>query len=182
MIPNAFPTGPARALALLLCVGLVGTAPSLGQAQETELTLERVLLSTGGVGYLEYGAEVQGNAELELNVPLDQVDDVLKSIVVYDTGGGVGQVRLPGREPLAQIFRDLPFGPGALESPSALLNHLQGAEIRTQGSRDLEGPRASGRARDGGPARGPRDHGPPPGDPGDRGRSAAVRPGAVRVG
>ena len=72
-------------------------------------------------------------------VPLDQVDDVLKSIVVFDSAGGVGQVRLPGREPLAQVFRDLPFGPGALASPSALLNHLQGAEITTQGSRDLNG-------------------------------------------
>ena len=127
--------GRALAAALILCLGLA--TPS--QAQEPELALERVLLSTGGVGYLEYGAEVDGNAELELVVPLDQVDDVLKSIVVYDTAGGVGQVHLPGREPLAQIFRDLPFGPGALESPSTLLNHLQGAEIRTQGSRDLEG-------------------------------------------
>ncbi|MEM7226883.1 MAG: DUF4139 domain-containing protein [Pseudomonadota bacterium] len=125
--------GRALALVFLLSTGV--TSPGLAQ----ELTLERVLFSTGGVGYLEYGAQVEGNAELELVVPLDQVDDVLKSIVVFDSAGGVGQVRLPGREPLAQVFRDLPFGPGALESPSALLNHLQGAEITTQGSRDLAG-------------------------------------------
>ena len=104
-----------------------------------DLVLQRVMLSTGGVGYFEYGAEVEGDAELALKVPLDQVDDVLKSIVVFDDAGAVGQVRLPGREPLAQIFRDLPFGPAALESPAALLNQLQGARIRTSGGRVLEG-------------------------------------------
>ena len=104
-----------------------------------ELVLERVMLSSGGVGYFEYSAEVEGDMELALKVSLDQVDDVLKSIVIYDDSGGVGQVRLPGREPLTQVFRDLPFGPDALDSPAALLNSLQGAEVRATGDRDLVG-------------------------------------------
>ena len=54
-----------------------------------DLVLKRVLLSTGGVGYFEYEAEVEGDTELSLNVRLDQVDDVLKSIVVFDDKGGV---------------------------------------------------------------------------------------------
>ena len=36
---------------------------------------------------------------------LEQVDDVLKSLVVYDDKGGVGGLSLPGREPLAQAFK-----------------------------------------------------------------------------
>ena len=104
-----------------------------------ELVLERVMLSSGGVGYFEYSAEVEGDMELALKVNLDQVDDVLKSIVIYDDTGAVGQVRLPGREPLTQVFRDLPFGPDALDSPAALLNSLQGAEVRATGDRDLVG-------------------------------------------
>ncbi len=109
------------------------------RAAPGELVLERVMLSSGGVGYFEYSAEVEGDTELALKVNLDQVDDVLKSIVIYDDAGGVGQVRLPGREPLTQVFRDLPFGPDALESPAALLNSLQGAEVRATGDRDLVG-------------------------------------------
>ena len=109
------------------------------QAASGELKLDRVMLSSGGVGYLEFSAEIEGDAELALTVKLDQVDDVLKSIVVYDDAGGVGQVRLPGREPLAQIFRGLPFGPAALNAPDALLNALQGARIRATGGRSLEG-------------------------------------------
>ncbi len=118
--------------ALTLMVVPVRAAPG-------ELALERVMLSSGGVGYFEYAAEVEGDAELALKVNLDQVDDVLKSIVVYDDAGGVGQVRLPGREPLAQAFRDLPFDPAALDSPAALFNSLQGAAVRATGARELQG-------------------------------------------
>src|SRR5262245_56410233 len=39
-------------------------------------TLRRVMLSTGGVGYFEYEADVVGNAQLSLPVRMDQVDDV----------------------------------------------------------------------------------------------------------
>ncbi|MHA1153931.1 MAG: hypothetical protein ACTSQ7_14940 [Alphaproteobacteria bacterium] len=116
---------------------MAGAAPT--RAGPGELTLERVMLSSGGVGYFEYTAEIEGDAELALRVRLDQVDDVLKSIVVYDDAGVVGQVRLPGREPLAQAFRDLPFGPAALESPAALFNALQGARLRASGDANLEG-------------------------------------------
>ena len=117
--------GRAVPILVLLLLGFAGTPAVAG-----DLALKRVMLSTGGVAYLEYEAEVEGDARLTLNVPLDQVDDVLKSIVVYDSKGGVGAASLPGRQPLTQMFSDLPFGPEALGSPAALLNALQGAEIR----------------------------------------------------
>src|SRR5690348_14617402 len=109
-------------LMTILAAAPAGAAPG-------ELALKRVMLSTGGVAYLEFEAEVSGNAELTLDVPLDQVDDVLKSIVVYDSKGDVGNASLAGRNPLSQTFNDLPFGEAALTSPAALLNALQGAEI-----------------------------------------------------
>ena len=123
-------------LSAILVLSLVeaAAAQALG-----ELTLKRVLLSSGGVGYFEYQATVEGDREVTLDVPLDQVDDVLKSLVVSDDKGGGGQVRLPGREPLAQAFRDLPFGPEALSSPAKLLNALQGARITARGARQIEG-------------------------------------------
>jgi hypothetical protein len=104
-----------------------------------DLVIKRVMLSAGGVAYIEREAQIEGNAELALDVPLDQVDDVLKSVVVYDSSGGVGSAHLPGREPVAQIFSDLPFGAEALASPVALLNALQGAEIRIGGSHPVVG-------------------------------------------
>ena len=101
--------------------------------------LKRVVLSSGGVGYFEYEAPVEGDATVTLDVPLDQVDDVLKSLVIYDSAGTAGEVTLPGREPLAQSFADLPFDPAALNSAIDLLNALQGSEIRIVGPRSLAG-------------------------------------------
>ncbi|ALG70584.1 hypothetical protein VY88_06425 [Azospirillum thiophilum] len=103
------------------------------------LALTRVLLSTGGVGYFEYEATVSGDADLSLEVRRDQVDDVLKSIVVYDDKGGVGTIGLPGAEPLDTAFRELPFSAGDLHSPAALLSAMRGAEVTAGGSSQLTG-------------------------------------------
>ena len=119
----------------IACILLFAASPAL----TADLALKRVLLSTGGVGYFEHEAVVEGDAELTLDLRLDQIDDVLKSIVVYDDAGNVGGVGLPGREPLSQTFRDLPFGRGELNSPVTLLNALQGAEITVAGPQPLSG-------------------------------------------
>ena len=113
------------------------TFPTLALAQD--LALKRVMLSSGGMGYFEYEANVEGDATLKLTVSLQQVDDVLKSLVVYDDKGGVGGLSLPGREPLAQAFKDLPFDQESLGSPSQLLATLKGAQVTVGGSRAIAG-------------------------------------------
>ena len=118
--------------------GLALSAAAYGQAAD-DLTLRRAMLSTGGVGYFEYEAMVTDTAALALEVRLDQVDDVLKSLVVYDDDGRLGEISLPGRQPLREVFRGLPFDADALTSPTALLNALRGAEIRSDGARQIEG-------------------------------------------
>jgi hypothetical protein len=124
---------------LLSVIALVGlfAFPTLVAAQE--LALKRVMLSSGGLGYFEYEATVEGDATLKLTVGLQQVDDVLKSLVVYDDKGGVGGLSLPGREPLAQAFKDLPFDQDSLGSPAALLSTLKGAQLTVGGSRTMTG-------------------------------------------
>ena len=123
----------------LLVVALLGlfSFPSLAAAQD--LALKRVMLSSAGLGYFEYEATVDNDATLKLTVPLDQVDDVLKSLVVYDDKGGVGGLSLPGKEPLKQAFRDSPFDEAALQSPADLLSALKGAQVSIGGSRAMSG-------------------------------------------
>jgi len=130
------PLGFTRRPLVLLAVPF---ALAAGEAAAAELSLKRVLLSSGGVGYFEYEATVNGDEVLPLPVRLDQVDDVMKSLVVYDSQGGIGEVSLPGRQPLAEVFRDLPFDQSALASPAALLSALRGAEVTVTGARTLSG-------------------------------------------
>jgi hypothetical protein len=61
----------------LLPLGLIACLAFTTTAQADDLTLRRVMLSTGGVGYFEYEAEADGPVTLGLDVPLSQVDDVL---------------------------------------------------------------------------------------------------------
>jgi Domain of unknown function (DUF4139) len=121
-----------------LPAGLIVLCAALPTAA-ADLALKRVVLSTGGVGYFEYESPVEGDAALTVDVLLDQVDDVLKSLVVYDAGGSAGEITLAGREPLTQSFIDLPFDRAALNSASDLLNALQGAEIRVAAPRAVSG-------------------------------------------
>ncbi|MCW5733121.1 MAG: DUF4139 domain-containing protein [Enhydrobacter sp.] len=120
---------------LIVALVSVFALPAFAQ----DLALRRVMLSSGGLGYFEYEATVEGDATLKLTVALDQVDDVLKSLVVYDDKGGVGGLSLPGKEPLRQTFKDMPFDQSAFESPAALLAALKGARISVGGPRALSG-------------------------------------------
>ncbi|MBI1205945.1 MAG: DUF4139 domain-containing protein [Azospirillum sp.] len=135
-IPGKAPDMPPTLRLAIAALVLFG-AP--GAWAGGDLPLKRVMLSTGGVGYFEYEAKVVGDAVLSLEVRLDRVDDVLKSIVVYDDQGGIGTISLAGKEPLREVFREMPFGPEALESPVALLNALRGAEIAAIGTREVAG-------------------------------------------
>ncbi len=111
------------------CAVLLATlAPAPLRAAEP--VLDRVTLSSGGVGQFEFTADIEGAATLPLAVPLDQVDDLLKSLRVDDPAGPPPSLRLPGRQPLAESFRPLPFSPAAFDSPEALLGALVGAAVQ----------------------------------------------------
>ncbi|MFD2185114.1 DUF4139 domain-containing protein [Rhodoplanes azumiensis] len=124
-----FRTALLATAALLVAPALAG----LGAADAAELPLKRVVLSSAGLAQFIHAGTVNGGATVELPVRLDQVDDLLKSLTVFDRAGGIGAVSLPGKTPLAELFRDLPFGPEALASPSALLNALVGTEVEIAG-------------------------------------------------
>lgn len=102
--------------------------PTLAHAQPVP-SLRTVLLSSG-VAQLGWEVQADGSATVPLDLPLDQVSDVLKSLRVDDPAGGLPQLRLPGRQPLADAFRSLPFQPAALASADALFSALVGAEVR----------------------------------------------------
>lgn len=118
-----------KILGARLTAGAGMAALMIFSAEAAELQLKRVMLSSGGVGYFEYQAEVEGWETIEVPVRIDQVDDVLKSAVIFDDEGGSGVVELQGRDSLAEIFRTMPVGPDAFESPAALYGALKGEEI-----------------------------------------------------
>jgi hypothetical protein len=124
-------------LRLTLSAALV--AGALSTAQAAELPLVRVVLSNSGLAQFTHAGTVTAGSSVDLAVRLDQVDDILKSLTVFDDEGAVGAVSLPGKAPLAELFRDLPFGPDAFNSPTALLNALVGTEVEVTGKVAVKG-------------------------------------------
>lgn len=125
---------PLAILALLLPLAAAGRWATSG-----ELRLERVLLSSAGMVLLDHTAEVGPRAELELVVPRAQADDLLKSLVVYDSTGSALAVTLAGEAPTADLFRDLPISERELASPQALLAALKGVPVAVAGPEAVEG-------------------------------------------
>jgi hypothetical protein len=121
---------------------LMATTMLTGTAEAAELVLKRAVLGTGGVGYFEYAAEVTGKETLTLRARLDQVDDILKSVLILDPAG-TGSATLPGKAGADETFASLPFAKSDLDSMPALIAALKGAEIRLSGPRKLEGRIAS---------------------------------------
>ena len=74
----------------------------------------RVVLSSSGLAQFIHAGPITGGSTIQLAVRLDQVDDILKSLTIFDKEGSIGTVSLPGKTPLAELYRDLQFGPAAL--------------------------------------------------------------------
>ena len=82
---------------LVLLLSLIVSA--LG-AWAQELPVTRVVLFTSGVGFFERSGPVTGNAVVSLTFSEDQVNDVLKSLILRDPDGSVGVVGYPSQDPL----------------------------------------------------------------------------------
>lgn len=108
---------------------LASTIFSSASFAQNEIPVDRVILSTSGLANFMHHATVTDNAKVEFPVRLEQVDDILKSLVVFDAKGRLGGVSLPGKQPLDQVFKDLPFKRNQLSSPVQLLNAYQGANV-----------------------------------------------------
>ncbi|QDG93787.1 DUF4139 domain-containing protein (plasmid) [Rhizobium sp. NIBRBAC000502774] len=92
--------------------------------------VKSVTLSSGGLAEIVRSAEVGKESEITIEVPLDQIDDVLKSLIVRDNQGQVKNLSLAGPNPLEETFRTLPFKAADLSSMPKLLDAIKGTRIK----------------------------------------------------
>jgi hypothetical protein len=96
--------------------------------------VKSVTLSSGGLAEIRRTASLDGDGEIRIEVPLDQVNDLLKSLVVFDPKGTVKDLSLAGPNPLDETFKNLPFTPEDLTSFPKLLMSLKGAKVMIEGN------------------------------------------------
>ena len=59
------------------------------EAAAANVPVKRVVLFNSGVGFFQHDAEVEGTRKVELKFNVSDINDLLKSLVVQDRGGGL---------------------------------------------------------------------------------------------
>ena len=124
-------------LALSLSLALAATVRGL--AAEAPLPLESVVLFTSGVGYFQHAGEVTGDATVEMQFAADDVNDLLKSMVVLDRDGGAATVTYASRDPVTKTLGT--FAVNLTDNPSLgdLLGRLRGQKVELDAASPVAG-------------------------------------------
>lgn len=110
---------------------------------EAVLPIERVVLSTSGVGLFQQGGKVDGPVQVQLHASSTEMNDLLKSLVFWDQGNGrILGVSYPGQSALDRTLSslrvDLSGNPGWVE----VFTQLRGQTIQVE---TLQGSLLTGR-------------------------------------
>ncbi|NMJ39718.1 DUF4139 domain-containing protein [Roseomonas sp. JC162] len=100
-----------------------------------ELPVRSVTLSSAGLAQIERAGEVGPQDSVTFRAPTEDVDDLLRSLIVVDTAGTVEGLRLPARDLAGEAFRGLPLRPEDFESRARLFAGLRGQEAEAGGAR-----------------------------------------------
>ncbi|HZN69973.1 MAG TPA: hypothetical protein VFB66_32155, partial [Tepidisphaeraceae bacterium] len=99
-----------------------------GQAQDVPVKV--VVLFSSGVGYFEHFGTVRGDGSTELRFKTQQINDILKSLVLQDLDGGkVAAVTYPSQDPVAKTLRSFQVDITSNPTLAELLNQLRGAKV-----------------------------------------------------
>ena len=109
-----------------------GNNPLMQNIPVQDLPVTRVALFSSGVCYFEHRGLVHSDAVLYLPFRTTEVDDVLKSLVVWDLGGGQAgspSVSYPSLETLDQSLESFRVDLSGNPDIAELLGRLRGVEL-----------------------------------------------------
>jgi hypothetical protein len=107
-------------------------APPTGAAKQPAqaLPISHVVLFSSGVGYFEREGDVEGNAKIDLAFPVTDVNDLLKSLVLQDLGGGqVSAVNYDSHEPIEKTLRSFALNLTGSPTLGQLLSQARGEKV-----------------------------------------------------
>jgi hypothetical protein len=116
--PSNSPAGPAEAPA--------PAAPAAGP----QLPIAQAILYSSGVGYFQREGTVEGNTRVDLTFPVQDVNDLLKSMVLQDLGGGVvSAVSYDSQAPIEKTLQSFAVNLTANPGFGQLLGQARGEKV-----------------------------------------------------
>jgi hypothetical protein len=103
---------------------------NLAKQVAAHLPLSHVVLFSSGVGYFQREGKVDGTARVDLSFPATDVNDLLKSLVLQDMGGGrVTAVNYDSQDPIERTLKTFALDLTANPSLGQLLNQARGEKV-----------------------------------------------------
>jgi hypothetical protein len=126
-----------------MLLAVLFSPPALrGAEQETKvgLPLRKVVAFTSGVSYFEHRGEVEGDARVDLRFAVEDVNDLLKSLVVQDLGGGkITTVTYGSKNPVGRRLASFALDLSGEPTLGQLLRQMRGARVKVEATQPLEG-------------------------------------------
>lgn len=123
-----------------LIAALVVVVSLIVPLQADELKTTRIALFSSGVGYFESSMTVEGNAAAELKFRAEQINDVLKSLVLRDLDGGtIAAVQYPSRDPVEKALKSFAVDITGSPTLGELLGQLRGVMVEVQAPSPVSG-------------------------------------------
>jgi hypothetical protein len=106
-----------------------------------EVPVKRVVLFSSGVGFFEHEGSIEGTAAAPLRFETAQINDVLKSLVVYDRdGGAVRNVTYPAIDPVSKTLKSFQVDLSSNPAMADILSQMRGAGVAISvGDESIEG-------------------------------------------
>ncbi|MCE9528171.1 MAG: DUF4139 domain-containing protein [Planctomycetales bacterium] len=123
--------------AKLLAAGLAAAVLGLGAAamsqekeKSTDIPVKRVVMFSSGVAFFEHAGQVDGNAEVDLKFNVKDINDLLKSMVLQDQGGGkISTVSYGSKDPITRTLATFSIDLTSNPTLAGLLKQIRGEQI-----------------------------------------------------
>jgi hypothetical protein len=135
-------TGRFACFALLLTfLAALSPVPVLGANSEgAKLPLKRVVLFSSGVGFFEHSGQLTGDAKVELKFKPTEINDLLKSMVVRDLGGGqVSTVTYGSKDPITKTLKSFSIDLTSEPTLGQLLQQVRGERVILDAPNEISG-------------------------------------------
>ncbi len=108
----------------------VQPADEAARGAQADVPVRGVVLFSSGVGYFEHFGTVTGEAQTELRFKTEQINDILKSLVLEDLDQGtVRNITYPSQDPVEKTLRSFQVDIADNPDLAELLKRLRGAEV-----------------------------------------------------
>ncbi len=134
-----------RPLSLLaVAIALAGNWTATSTAAEgdkaSDLPLKKVVMFNSGVGFFEHRGDVTGDAKIDLKFNVDDINDLLKSMVVQDEGGGrISTVTYGSKDPITKTLQTFAIDLTSNPTLGDILNQVRGERVELDAPNAISG-------------------------------------------